>query len=72
MRPLVQLAGGAKRALDAHDRRRRNSSAHRTPDEDAAARGIFDGLLGLVVEAVVQQAAMGRSQGSEVGIKEHA
>ena len=36
-------------------------------DADAAARGIFDGLFGLVVEVIVIQAAMGRSQGGEVG-----
>ena len=36
-------------------------------DADAAARGIFDGLFGLVVEAVVLQAATGRSQGGEMG-----
>ena len=32
-------------------------------DAGAAARGVFDGLLGLVVEVVVLQAATGRSQG---------
>ena len=41
-------------------------------DADAAARGIFDGLFGLVVEVVVLQAATGRSHGGEVGIREHA
>ena len=40
-------------------------------DADAAARGVFDGLFGPVVEAVVLQAATGRSQGGEVGIREH-
>ena len=40
-------------------------------DADAAARGVFDGLFGLGVEAVVLQAATGRSQGDEVGIREH-
>ena len=34
-------------------------------DAGAAARGVFDGLFGLVVEAVVLQAA---TQGGEVGI----
>ena len=37
-------------------------------DADAAARGVFDGLFGLVVEVVVPQAA---TQGGEVGIREH-
>ena len=41
-------------------------------DADAAARGVFDGLFGLVVEEVVPQAATGRSHGGEVGIWEHA
>ena len=36
-------------------------------DADAAARGVFDGPFGLAVEAVVLQAAKGRSQGGEVG-----
>ena len=42
-------------------------------DIDAAARGVFDGLLGLVVEvlqavqAVVLQAVAERSQGAEMG-----
>ena len=36
-------------------------------DLDAAAGGVFDGLLGLVVEAVLPQAATGRSQGIEMG-----
>ena len=40
-------------------------------DADAAARGVFDGLFDLVVEAVVGQAATGRPQGGEVGIREH-
>ena len=41
-------------------------------DADAAACGVFNGLYGLVVEAVVPQAATGRLQGGEVGIREHA
>ena len=41
-------------------------------DPDAAAHGVFDGLFGPVVETVVLQAATGRSQGGEVGIREHA
>ena len=41
-------------------------------DADAAARCVFDCLFGLVVEAVVLQAATGRSQGGEVDIREHA
>ena len=36
-------------------------------DADAAARGVSDGLLGLVVEVVVPQAVAERSQGGEVG-----
>ena len=36
-------------------------------DLDAAAGGVFDGLLGLVVEAVVLQAAVGRPHGGGVG-----
>ena len=32
-------------------------------DADAAARGVFDDLMGLVVEVVVLQAVTGRSQG---------
>jgi hypothetical protein len=32
-----------------------------------AARGVFDGLLGLVVEVVVPQAVTGKSQGAEMG-----
>ena len=36
-------------------------------DIDAAARGVFDGLLGLVVEVVVLQAVAERSQGGEMG-----
>ena len=40
-------------------------------DAGAAARGVFDGLFSLVVEVVVLQAATGRSQGGEVGIREH-
>ena len=35
-------------------------------DADAATRGVFDGLFGLVVEAVVLQVTTWRSQGSEV------
>ena len=34
-------------------------------DLDATDGGVFDGLLGLVVEVVVLQAAMGRPQGSD-------
>ena len=41
-------------------------------DADAAARGVFDDLFGLVEEVVVLQAATGRSHGGEVGIREHA
>ena len=49
--------------------------AHRGPcrgrllegDADAAASGVFDGLLGLVVEVVVLQAVTGQSQGGEMG-----
>ena len=37
-------------------------------DASAAARGVFDGLFGLVVEVVVLQAA---TQGGEVGVREH-
>ena len=37
-------------------------------DAGAAARGVFDGLFSLVVEAVVLQAA---TQGGEVGVREH-
>ena len=37
-------------------------------DAGAAARGVFDGLFGLVVEVAVLQAA---TQGGEVGIREH-
>ena len=36
-------------------------------DADAAARGVSDVLFGLTLEAVVLQAATGRSQGGEVG-----
>ena len=36
-------------------------------DADAAARGVFDGLFGLVVEVVVLQAVSGRSRGGEMG-----
>ena len=36
-------------------------------DADAAARGVFDGLLGLIAQVVVLQAATGRSQGGEMG-----
>jgi hypothetical protein len=35
-------------------------------DADAAASGVFDGLLGLVVKSVVLQAVTGRSQGVEM------
>ena len=38
-------------------------------DADAAARGVSDVLFGLTLEAVVLQAATGRSQGGEVGIR---
>jgi hypothetical protein len=38
-------------------------------DIDAVAGGFFDDLLGLVVEAVVPQAATGRPQGSDVGAR---
>ena len=49
-------------------------------DADAAARGFFYGIFGLAIEdifglaieEVVLQAATGRSQGGEVGIREHA
>ena len=36
-------------------------------DIDTASRGVFDGLLGLVVEVIVLQAVAGRSQGGEMG-----
>ena len=36
-------------------------------DLDATAGGVFDGLLGLVAEAVALQAATVRPQGSDVG-----
>ena len=36
-------------------------------DADAAAGGVFDGLLGLLVEVVVLQAVTGKSQGGEMG-----
>ena len=36
-------------------------------DADTAARGVFDGLFGLVVEVVALQAVTGRSQGGEMG-----
>ena len=36
-------------------------------DLDATAGGLFDGLLGLVVEVVAPQAATGRPQGNGVG-----
>ena len=39
---------------------------------DATADGVFDGLLGLVVEVVPPQAATGRPQGSDVGVGAHA
>ena len=38
-------------------------------DADAAARGVSDVLFGLTLEAVVLQAATGRSQGGEVGVR---
>ena len=38
-------------------------------DADADARGVSDVLFGLTLEAVVLQAATGRSQGGEVGIR---
>ena len=38
-------------------------------DADAAARGVSDVLFGLTLEAVELQAATGRSQGGEVGIR---
>ena len=41
-------------------------------DADAAARGVFDGLFGLVAEAVALQAATGGGARGEVGIREHA
>ena len=36
-------------------------------DIDTASRGVSDGPLGLVVEAIVLQAVAGRSQGGEMG-----
>ena len=36
-------------------------------DADAAARGVFDGPFGLVIEVIVQQTVAGRSQGGEMG-----
>ena len=36
-------------------------------DADAAARRVFDGLFGLVVQVVVLQTVAGRSQGAEMG-----
>ena len=36
-------------------------------DADAAARSVFDGPFGLVVQVVALQAATGRSQGAEMG-----
>ena len=48
-----------------------NGVAHRgrllEGDADAAARGVFDSLLGLVVEFVVPQAVTERSQAAEMG-----
>ena len=41
-------------------------------DFDVTADGVFDGLLGLVVEAVGLQAATGRPQGSGVGAEVRA
>ena len=40
-------------------------------DIDTASRGVFDGLLGLVVEVIVPQAVAGRSQGVRRAL-EHA
>ena len=67
--------GGESRANQASRRasraRRAAAWAHRgrllKMDLDATAGGVFDGLLGLVVEMVVLQAATGRPQGSDVG-----
>ena len=36
-------------------------------DIDTVSRGVFDGLLGLVVEVIVLQAVAGRLQGGEMG-----
>ena len=36
-------------------------------DADAAARGVFEGLFGLVVEVVVPQAVAETLQGAEMG-----
>ena len=36
-------------------------------DTDTASRGVFDGPLGLVFEAIVLQAVAGRLQGGEMG-----
>ena len=36
-------------------------------DADAAARGVFDGLFGLLVQGVALQAVTERSQGAEMG-----
>jgi hypothetical protein len=41
-------------------------------DLDAAAGGVFDGLLGLVIEAVVLQAATGRPHKEVMWVREHA
>ena len=37
-------------------------------DADADARGVFDGLFSPLVQAVVLQAVMGRSQEGEMGM----
>ena len=44
-----------------------NHTAHVEGDADAAARGVLDGLFGLVGEEVVLQAVTGRSQRGEMG-----
>ena len=36
-------------------------------DIDTASRGVFDGLLGLLIHVVALQAVAGRSQGGEMG-----
>ena len=41
-------------------------------DIDTASRGVFDGPLGLVVEAIGPQAVVGRSQGGRRWAREHA
>ena len=40
-------------------------------DIDTASRGVFDGPLGLVAQAVVLQAVAGKSQGGEMGAGAH-